>query len=747
MTARQSNRGLPGIGQNFSSVDDGGNFGTDAAVPKKAPDTAMANWPTAFTTLPGVVFYQRVVRPDGEIRYTYISEGARDLFGVSAEEILADPQALFGCHSEEYKSKFRQRLLSASKTLTTWDVEASIVTPEGSKKYTHAIARPERQSDGSVLWTGVILDETRTRAAVYENLAQGLLLYDSDDRLILRNSHFLQLYPILGQSVVPGVTYEDVTRMELASIAGIRFEEAELIPEFYRRIEEHRDPHTPHTMYEREIGNGRWVLVNEHRTGDGGTVVLYTDISELKRRDRDLQHLAHHDALTGLPNRQLFQQRVDHALANARGQGVQAAVMCLDLDYFKNVNDTLGHPAGDVMLKCVAERLRSCFRDADTVARIGGDEFAIVLPNLAKPEIASALASRLIKVISQPVDFNGQQMVSGLSIGIAISPTDGENTTELVKNADLALYRAKSDGRGTFRFFEAEMDARAQARRALEVGLRQSLVKNELEIYYQPQIDLYTNRILAFEALVRWRHPEKGLILPAEFIPLAEETGIIVPLGNWVLHRACLDALLWPKSVRVAVNVSPVQFRNQNLAQTVADIIKETTLDPKRLELEITESVLLRDVQANLRSLHELKSLGVQIAMDDFGTGYSSISNLRSFPFDKIKIDRSFVGDLGQELDAAAIVHAVVGLGNSLGMTTCAEGVETKEQLRLLRQEGCCEVQGYYYGKPMPLADVVRMIEREAAMAPPIVPGDSGEGAIDDIGTPSVIPDLLPENL
>jgi len=477
-------------------------------------------------------------------------------------------------------------------------------------------------------------------------------------------------------------------------------------------------------MFERELGNDRWVLVNEHRSGDGGTVVLYTEISELKRRDRELQHMAYHDALTGIPNRELFQQRVDQALAAARRHGLTAAVMFLDLDHFKNVNDSLGHPAGDALLKCIAGRLRSCFRDIDTVARVGGDEFAIVLMDLNRPESVTTLASRLLQVVGRPVEFNGQQIVTGISIGIAIAPTDGKDAATLIKNADLALYRAKCDGRGTFRFFEAEMDARAQARRALEIGLRQSVAKNELVVHYQPQVDIYTNEILGFEALVRWRHQEHGLIPPLEFIFLAEETGIIIRLGEWVLRRACMDAMTWPQSIKVSVNVSPIQFRNGNLTQTVADILRETGLDPRRLELEITESILLRDVEANLKVLRDLKDIGVRIAMDDFGTGYSSLGNLRSFPFDKIKIDRSFVCDLESNPDALSIVHAVVGLGHSLGMATCAEGVETGAQLAFLRNEGCAEVQGYYYSKAKPAVEIEIMLRQgSSGSACTLLPG------------------------
>jgi diguanylate cyclase (GGDEF)-like protein len=416
--------------------------------------------------------------------------------------------------------------------------------------------------------------------------------------------------------------------------------------------------------------------------------------------------------LTGLPNRLLFHERIEEALTSVEARDEAVAVMCLDLDHFKNVNDTLGHPAGDALLRVVGERLRSCVRERDTVARLGGDEFGIVLTKLNDAEFATTLAWRIISALNQPVDLNGHQVVVGTSIGIATSTVEGMKGEQLLKNADLALYRAKADGRGTFRFFEAEMDARAQERRALEIDLRQAVARRQLEVHYQPQVHLGTNTIIGFEALVRWRHPERGLIPPLDFIPLAEETGVIIQIGEWVLRQACLDAKKWPDAINVAVNVSPAQFRDHDLAERVGKILNETGLSAARLEIEITESLLLRDVKANLSTLDELRRLGLRISMDDFGTGYSSLSNLRSFPFDKIKIDRSFVKELEQSPDSAAIVRAVLGLGQSLGISTCAEGVETAEQMEALRMHGCTEVQGYLFSPPKPFSELAALLDR-----------------------------------
>ena len=395
------------------------------------------------------------------------------------------------------------------------------------------------------------------------------------------------------------------------------------------------------------------------------------------------------------------------------------AVLCLDLDRFKPVNDTLGHPVGDALLRAVAARLLACVREGDTAARLGGDEFAVLQAGAGQPEAAGALARRLVEALSAPYEVLGHQVVVGASVGVALAPGDGRDPDELLKRADMALYRAKADGRGTFRSFEPGMDARLQARRLLELDLRKALAAGELELHYQPLVDLRTGAVSALEALLRWRHPARGLVPPGEFVPLAEEIGLIVPVGGWVLRRACADAAGWPGGVRVAVNLSAAQFRGRELVAAVVGALAAAGLAPARLELEITETVLLRDGEATLATLRELRALGVRIAMDDFGTGYSSLGYLRSFPFDKIKIDRCFVRDLGASADCEAIVRAVTGLGGSLGIATTAEGVETEEQLERLRAEGCDEAQGFHLGRPMPAADVRALLDRGDARQRP----------------------------
>jgi diguanylate cyclase (GGDEF)-like protein/PAS domain S-box-containing protein len=434
------------------------------------------------------------------------------------------------------------------------------------------------------------------------------------------------------------------------------------------------------------------------------------DITERKHSEQRIAHLAHYDALTNLPNRVLLRDKLERELSLVR-RGGQLAVLYLDLDHFKSVNDTLGHSTGDELLKAVTTRMRGCLRDSDILARLGGDEFAIVQTAIDHPTDAGMLAQRLRDAITQTCyDLNGHQVVVDISIGIALAPGDGVDVDQLLKCADMALYGAKSDGRGTYRYFEPEMDARMKTRRSLEVDLRRALADNELELHYQPLVRFADNTVSGCEALLRWCHPERGMISPGDFIPVAEETGLINAIGEWVLRKACAEAATWPGDAKIAVNVSPVQFRNRGLMQAVLNALTAANLAPHRLELEITESVLMQSNEATLRLLHQLRELGVRISMDDFGTGYSSLSYLRSFPLDKIKIDRSFVNDLSNGTDGAAIMQAILTLANSLNMTTTAEGVETERQAEMLRAMGCIEMQGYLFSAPKPRREIAHLL-------------------------------------
>jgi diguanylate cyclase (GGDEF)-like protein len=428
-------------------------------------------------------------------------------------------------------------------------------------------------------------------------------------------------------------------------------------------------------------------------------VATHEDITERTRAEEKIRHMARHDGLTGLPNRAAFRDEMEQALKRVRRRQM-FGVLCLDLDNFKNVNDTLGHVVGDKLLCAVAKRLKDLVRETDVIARLGGDEFAVLQADVEKPEFAGAFAQRIITAIKRPYDLDGHQVVVSTSIGIAVAPNDGETTEQLLRNADMALYRAKSDGRSAFRYFEPEMDEQLQTRRLLEMDLRDAVARGEFQLYYQPQVDTLTERVTGCEALLRWDSPTRGMVPPSAFVPLAEEIGLILPIGEWVLEQACCEAATWPNAIRVAVNLSPAQFKSRNLVQSVLNALAISGLEPARLELEITESVLLNNNEATLATLHQLRSHGIKISMDDFGTGYSSLSYLRSFPFDKIKIDRSFIKDISAKGDCAAIVKAVAGLGKGLGIATTAEGVETMEQLRHVRAEGCTEVQGYLYSEP-----------------------------------------------
>ncbi|HKT16052.1 MAG TPA: EAL domain-containing protein [Allosphingosinicella sp.] len=439
-------------------------------------------------------------------------------------------------------------------------------------------------------------------------------------------------------------------------------------------------------------------------------------VAEIAERERRITQLAFNDSLTGLPNRAFFRQHLDLELQQAAHRDAPLALLCIDLDNFKSVNDTLGHPVGDELLRKVGDRLRKHVGDA-LIARLGGDEFIVVISRGIDGDEPGAIAKRLIAALGDPLRVENHELTIGASVGIALYPADGRDADTLLKNADLALYQAKEQGRGTYRFFESEMNIRAQARHLLENDLRRALAGGELELYFQPLFDLSTDRISAFEALLRWNHPTRGLVSPIEFIPVAEDTGLIVPIGNWVLQEACRHARQWPQDIHVAVNVSSVQFRKSGLANAVMQALAVSGLEPARLEVEITESIFLESSEATLAALHSLRSLGIKIALDDFGTGYSSLSYLQSFPFDKIKIDRSFIQELLNRPGASAIVQAIIDLATALGMETTAEGVEDSKQLAELKTHGCSSVQGFLFSRPVNAIEAMKLINDRAGTA------------------------------
>jgi diguanylate cyclase (GGDEF)-like protein len=442
--------------------------------------------------------------------------------------------------------------------------------------------------------------------------------------------------------------------------------------------------------------------------------LIWRKMQELRRAEERIRHMAHHDTLTGLPNRSLFRDRLEHAMARGRRMKDPVAVMCLDLDRFKEINDTLGHPAGDKLLKVVAERLGACIRETDTVARLGGDEFAVVQVDVAEPEGVGVLARRILAALAQPIDLDGHEVSCSGSIGIAMYPEDGDDPDRLLKNADIALYRAKADGRNTHSFFESEMNVRLSLRRQLQSDLHRALANGEFEVRYQPLLDARDGNLTGFEALLRWHHPERGLMLPLEFIPLAETSGLIKPLGQWVLQQACSEAAAWPTPLKVTVNLSPAQFHHADLVGLVEDALDVAGLEAGRLELELTERIFASETAGALEGLKRLKERGVRFSMDDFGTGYSSLSYLRRLPFDRIKIDASFVGELETSSEASTIVAAIIRLARGLGMAATAEGVETEQQLAYLRTNGCEEVQGYYFSPPIPADGIAGFLSERA---------------------------------
>ncbi|MFL6839940.1 MAG: EAL domain-containing protein, partial [Bradyrhizobium sp.] len=541
------------------------------------------------------------------------------------------------------------------------------------------------------------LEKQRLDTAV-NNMTQGLLMFDASQRLVICNKRYIEMYGLSADVIKPGCSFRDVIAHRKAS-GSFHGDVERYVALVLRGVGQQNSMviTTP---------DGRSIQVVNEPLAFGGWVATHEDITERRRAEERITHLAHYDALTDLPNRALFHEQLKRELPHVAPER-QLAVLYIDIDEFKGVNDSLGHMVGDELLKSVAATLRRCMKDSDFIARLGGDEFAIVQTAVKSEADVIDLVNRIYDAIRNPYECLAHQVTTDASIGIALAPQDGSDLDEILKNADLAMYAAKSAGRRTYRFFKPEMVAEVRARRLLETDLRQAIAdRTGLEVYYQPCLGLQSNRITGCEALVRWRHPERGMIPPADFVPIAEDTGLINRLGEWVLTTACAEAATWPNDINLAVNVSPVQFKSGTLALKVVAALAASGLAANRLELEITEAVLIRDDEAALAVLHQLRAIGVRIALDDFGTGYSSLSYLQRFPFDKIKIDRCFVTDIAEPEGSSCIVQAVVNIAAERRMTTTAEGVETAEQQQLLRALGCSEMQGYLFSAPRPAAEI-----------------------------------------
>jgi diguanylate cyclase (GGDEF)-like protein len=543
-----------------------------------------------------------------------------------------------------------------------------------------------------------------------KNMAQGFVMFDSQGRVAIYNERYREMYSLSREILKPGVPFLELLRQRAAA-GNLK-----------------ADPQQYHDDLLAELakgkivnlivdgGDGREISVTNKPVPGGGWVATHEDITERRQAEAKISHMALHDGLTDLANRHLFNEEIAECFKHLpRGQAF--ALLCLDLDRFKNVNDTLGHPLGDKLLQQVAARLRLCIREYDTVARLGGDEFAILQRGVAEPINARALSERIVAALGRPFDLDGHQVAIGVSIGIAMAPADATDAVELLKAADLALLRAKTDGRGTYRFFDSGLDGRIQVRQAMERDLRRALLNDEFVMHYQPVVTLQSGMISAFEALIRWNHPERGILLPDDFIPFAEETALILPIGEWALRLACKEAATWPSAIGIAVNLSPMQFKELDLCQIVTDAFTRSGLAADRLELEISETALLRDQEPTLESVRKLRALGVRIAMDDFGSGNSSLRTLRNFPLDRVKIDECFIHDLLMRHDSRAIIQAVVQLASSLGVKTTAEGVETQGELDYLKSAGCTEAHGYLFSKAVPANDVYALLDLQEAQA------------------------------
>ncbi|WP_404401070.1 EAL domain-containing protein [Pelagibacterium halotolerans] len=541
--------------------------------------------------------------------------------------------------------------------------------------------------------------------AAINNISHGVSMFDSKFKLVTCNKAFKEMYGLPDHLAAPGTSFEKVldhridTGLHAPTDREAYYAERKAIMKggaFVREVV--------------KMANGTYLTLRHQPLKGGGMVTTHEDITEQLAAEARMRHMATHDALTDLPNRTLFRELLEKALAGTADKSA-FALLSINLDFFKSINDSYGHATGDQVLCQVADRLRRVVGGQGDAARLGGDEFAVLTRALEEPRAAADLARTIVKALSEPFRFGRKAVALSASIGIAVAPGDGRSADTLMSNADLALLRAKREGRSTYHFFETGMDASLQRRRTLEAGLRDAIAVRALDLAFQPLVDLASGRIVTGEALLRWTHPELGPVPPSEFISIAEETGLIGDIGAWVIGEAAQRAAEWPGDVHVAVNLSPLQFRRPMLVDVVRNALRSSGLAPGRLELEITESLLLEDSQTNLDILHTLKDMGVRIAMDDFGTGYSALSYLRAFPFDKIKIDRSFMTDIATKSDSRAILKAMIGLGTSLGMTTVAEGVETEAQLAVVRAEGCTQVQGYVFSKPVDAACFATMLD------------------------------------
>jgi diguanylate cyclase (GGDEF)-like protein/PAS domain S-box-containing protein len=652
-------------------------------------------------------------------RITYANDVFCRISGYSRDELVGYDHRILssGVHSREFFGAMYRQIARGE----VWRAEVCNKAKNGSFYWVDTTVVPQLDQNGKpTRYMAIRIDITARKAAenalresqkevlrkssqlelALATISQGLCMFDAEQRVVVCNEQYASMYGLSRDDTKPGTTLREILERRVEK--GIYARDA---ADDYHWNLLASVTKTTHEVI--NLNDGRAIAISREPIPGGGWVTTHQDITERRRVEAQIIYIASHDVLTGLANRAVLLENMETAVARLQRGGNPFAILMLDLDRFKAVNDSLGHPIGDQLLKAVAGRLLACARETDVVARLGGDEFAILM-TAEKDQQTSAvsMAERLLEAVAAPYEIDGHEINIGTSIGIALAPEHGADVDRAIKNADLALYKAKSDGRSTYCLFEIAMAAEAEDRHALETDLRNALTQDGFELHYHPIVDLKTMEAVSVECLVRWRHPQRGLIAPDGFIPLAEETGLINPLGEWALRKACNDAVNWPAQIRVAVNLSPVQFQGGGLVEIVSRSLTESSLPPERLELEITESILLQGSAENLEVLRKLQSLGVSIVLDDFGTGYSSLSYLRMFPFDSIKIDRSFVKELSANSDCAAIVSAIAGLGRCLNVDTVAEGVETEDQLTLVRASGCTRAQGFLFGKPCPVSEL-----------------------------------------
>ncbi|MCZ6592363.1 MAG: EAL domain-containing protein, partial [Alphaproteobacteria bacterium] len=642
-----------------------------------------------------LLLYRQVLKPIGGIRGAMVRQqsGQRDA--------RAEPQS--SLEIDDVASTLNRML----DTLEDREEELSsrVVELEDAHK------RLEAQADDLVELSNDLSHTKQQLNDAVENISEGFALWDNDDRLVMCNSRYKNLYPDLSDVIVPGTSFADFVRAAyeqgIFSLDGDDLEEA-----VQERVVRHQ---TSVSAFEQEMGDGRWVRVSKRTTETGHTVAILSDISDRIESEATIRRMAMEDPLTGLPNRAQFKEQLQSALVQADRTDRKVGVMLLDLDHFKNVNDTLGHAVGDELLVQVAARISGCLRDTDTVARLGGDEFAVIITNARQPDNIHLAGEKIIDTLSNLFLLDGKEVYTGASIGITIYPEDKGDQDQLLRNADLALYRAKEDGRGTCRLFDEKLHIEMQARSAMERDLRRAIAQNEFHMVYQPQIDLRSGELVGAESLIRWQHPERGLVSPAEFIPIAESTQQIIEISQWVFHNVCHQFASWVDAgmelPAVSINISPLHFRQEGLVDDIGAALSESGLDPQRLEIEITEGMAMAVEVDALVTLNKLKDMGLKLAIDDFGTGYSSLNRLKEFPVDRLKIDQSFIQNVTESGSDAAITSAIIQLGHTLNLRVIAEAAETREQIDFLTEQGCDEVQGYYFSRPLSAEDFVAFVE------------------------------------